>query len=342
MTIDEELRRLDPAADLPSYTDAELETMMRAARGRRHARPWIRWASVAAALVLAVALTVNSIGGNPQQAAAAETLRHAARALPTDTAEPWQYIKVTEYAHRAIPNAWPDKEEYPDAWFLVDYTWTKYVSVDPTRNGLLIPEADHRPVRQVYGPPTEFLASAPWVMFSSPETAPPNPADLWNSPTMDFLASLPTDNDALRAELYAGLEDLSADEADAAAFHRVNDLLITGLVPPDLSAQLYEILATMPGIRQAPEPVRIGDLTGVAIGHVGRPHDGELVFLEDGRLLGERGVWNPVDWGLTDGGETVETYSIRSSEIVDELPTDLVAIACATDEEHPDVEDCNS
>lgn len=85
---------------------------------------------------------------------------------------------------------------------------------------------------------------------------------------------------------HVGLEPFSA----AKAYHRIHDMLPVGPASPSLAAQLYELAANMPGIRQSPEPARIGDFTGVAMSHLGRLHGGALVFGDDGLVGGRSGT----------------------------------------------------
>lgn len=79
------------------------------------------------------------------------------------------------------------------------------------------------------------------------EQAEPEGLAGWQRPTAAWLAQIPRDPLELRQRLYSDSAGRGTS-ADAEAAVYVGDLLRTGLVPPDLAASLYRVLATIPGV----------------------------------------------------------------------------------------------
>lgn len=84
-------------------------------------------------------------------------------------------------------------------------------------------------------------------------------------PTYTWLASLPTDPDALLQLLYKQVR-LDGDESkEQAVFSRIGDLLSGTIMPPENTAALYKAAARIPGVRELPDAVDAAGRHGIAI-----------------------------------------------------------------------------
>ncbi|MGW5867024.1 CU044_5270 family protein [Streptomyces sp. NPDC055239] len=85
-------------------------------------------------------------------------------------------------------------------------------------------------------------------------------------PTYNWLASLPTDPDALLKKLYA--ETKVADERETkaqAVFDRIGDLLSGTVMPPKNAAAFYKAVAKLPGVTEVPDAVDAAGRHGIGI-----------------------------------------------------------------------------
>ena len=85
-------------------------------------------------------------------------------------------------------------------------------------------------------------------------------------PTYAWLASLPTDPDALLKKLYA--ETRVSDERETkaqAVFDRIGDLLDGTIMPPENAAALYKAVAKLPGVAEVPDAVDAAGRHGIGI-----------------------------------------------------------------------------
>ncbi|MFV2116961.1 CU044_5270 family protein [Streptomyces sp. Act-28] len=155
------------------------------------------------------------------------------------------------------------------------------------------------------------------------ELLPEGPANL-NSPTYNFLASLPTDPHALLkriredAEKNHGAGSDSTTGPDQEAFVTIGDLLRNGVTPPTTTAALYRAAALIPGVDIAPDAVDAAGRRGVAVARVHDDERTEWIFdASTGRLLGERTVLIKDNaWGKA--GTVVTSIALVNSGIVTE------------------------
>ncbi|MEV6756274.1 CU044_5270 family protein [Streptomyces sp. NPDC051214] len=85
-------------------------------------------------------------------------------------------------------------------------------------------------------------------------------------PTYDWLASLPTDPDALLKKLYAETKVTGERETKAqAVFDRIGELVGGTVMPPENSAALYKAVAKLPGVVQVPDAVDAAGRHGIGI-----------------------------------------------------------------------------
>ncbi|WP_431960547.1 CU044_5270 family protein [Actinacidiphila sp. bgisy160] len=95
-------------------------------------------------------------------------------------------------------------------------------------------------------------------------TTSPVPAGL-DHPTYKWLATLPTDPEALRALLYDQTEpwgDLSQDET---VFRNVGELLRSTIMPPATASALYKVVEKIPGVTVVPDAVDAAGRHGIGI-----------------------------------------------------------------------------
>lgn len=85
-------------------------------------------------------------------------------------------------------------------------------------------------------------------------------------PTYDWLASLPTDPDALLKKLYAETRVIEGQETKAqAVFDRIGDLLAEAIMPPENAAAFYKVVAKLPGVTEVPDAVDAAGRHGIGI-----------------------------------------------------------------------------
>lgn len=85
-------------------------------------------------------------------------------------------------------------------------------------------------------------------------------------PTYDWLASLPTDPDALLKKLYAETKVTGERETKAqAVFDRIGELVGGTVMPPENAAALYKAAAKLPGVVQVPDAVDAAGRHGIGI-----------------------------------------------------------------------------
>ncbi|MGW7080497.1 CU044_5270 family protein [Streptomyces sp. NPDC054866] len=85
-------------------------------------------------------------------------------------------------------------------------------------------------------------------------------------PTYDWLASLPTDPDALLKKLYAETRVIEGVETKAqAVFDRIGDLVGGSVMPPENAAAFYKAAAKLPGVVVVPDAVDAAGRHGIGI-----------------------------------------------------------------------------
>ncbi|MEV8019408.1 CU044_5270 family protein [Streptomyces sp. NPDC086554] len=85
-------------------------------------------------------------------------------------------------------------------------------------------------------------------------------------PTYAWLASLPTDPDALLKKLYAQTRVSDERETKAqAVFGKIGELLEGTIMPPENAAALYKAVAKLPGVTEVPDAVDAAGRHGIGI-----------------------------------------------------------------------------
>ncbi|MFM9585823.1 CU044_5270 family protein [Streptomyces caniscabiei] len=102
-----------------------------------------------------------------------------------------------------------------------------------------------------------------------PPGSPGVPAGI-DRPTYRWLAALPTDPDALLAELRRLVEPFEDQERSQAVFDKIGELLNASVMPPETAAALYGAAARIPGVTRIEEATDPAGRHGVGIRRVDR------------------------------------------------------------------------
>ncbi|WP_063732363.1 CU044_5270 family protein [Streptomyces sp. RTd22] len=152
-----------------------------------------------------------------------------------------------------------------------------------------------------------------------------SPAGVYR-PTYQWLASLPTDPDALLKELYRMTEPEKGQEKAQAVFDQIGSFLGETVMPPENAAALYKAAAKIPGVTRKEDAVDAAGRHGVGIARVDKGSwiVTEWVFDRDSlTLLGERS-YRTKDVGAGKKGDVMEKTAYLKRGIVDhyrERPT---------------------
>ncbi|MET8079633.1 CU044_5270 family protein [Streptomyces sp. NPDC005303] len=84
-------------------------------------------------------------------------------------------------------------------------------------------------------------------------------------PTYRWLASLPTDPDALLARLRKEARPVEGETTDQAVFSLIGSLISGAIMPPANAAAFYRAAAKLPGVREIPDAVDAAGRHGIAI-----------------------------------------------------------------------------
>jgi hypothetical protein len=161
------------------------------------------------------------------------------------------------------------------------------------------------------------------------ESAEPVPAGVAH-PTYRWLASLPTDPDALLSRLYKEARPVEGESRDQAVFSLIGDLIGGAVMPPANAAAFYRAAAKLPGVREIPDAVDAAGRHGIAItlDDTGFATRDEWIFdKETLTLLGSRFYVTDPDRGITT--ETLSgTSAVMRTAVVDgkgEVPARAVS-----------------
>ncbi|MFF0079942.1 CU044_5270 family protein [Streptomyces canus] len=133
------------------------------------------------------------------------------------------------------------------------------------------------------------------------ESPDPRPAGV-DHPTYRWLASLPTDPDALLARLRKEARPVEGESRDQAVFSLIGDLIGGTIMPPANAAAFYKAAAKLPGVREIPDAVDAAGRHGIAItlDDTGFATRDEWIFdKETLALLGSRFYITDPDRGIT-------------------------------------------
>lgn len=145
-----------------------------------------------------------------------------------------------------------------------------------------------------------------------------SPASL-TSPSYDFLTTLPTDPEALLDLIYGDGQG-EGDSREERAFSTIGTLLREQLLPPELSAALYEAAALIPGVFLVDDARDAVGNPGVAVARESETYGERVEWIFDAETfayLGERVVATDRE-GVEPGTVTGYTGLTRIA-VVDEL-----------------------
>ncbi|MGH3759112.1 hypothetical protein [Actinophytocola sp.] len=138
----------------------------------------------------------------------------------------------------------------------------------------------------------------------------------WGSPNQEFMASLPRDPDKLLALIRERFEGATKHTPDLLVMLTASEFLGTGLVPADLRATVYRMLAKLPTVEVTEQFANVDGREGTAFGvSDGRVRLDVIIDPKTGRYIGERNVLVAPRNGVEAG--TVFDYSAVDIAIVD-------------------------
>lgn len=293
----------------PTQDDAEAPD---APRGRR--RPGRRAAVLAAAAVTAVvcAVGITVVGGGdggPAPASAAErVLTDAARAASA-TADAVPQGKYRYVGVRAWYSSEGDVgngtyfaalvEQRNETWIPADdtgvwhfrstssgrYRWLAGSESEAEKRGIVPPErgvSEEKGRCGDYYPPDGEASSCANVQVG------------WNQPRAEWIAGLPRDPERLAERLRDDVRSWPDDGSGVTAdmFSAATSALESGMLPADLRAALYLVLADLPGIRITERVANLDGRTGVAFSlpSPGMSRRDVILDPESGEFIGSRSV----------------------------------------------------
>lgn len=311
--LDRALAALHPAEDAEDRAFRRTKAELLVAAGGREPAPepeprprrrrWAWWAASVGtvAAVVASVLVVQTVQlGDTMPNAAAEQLNKAAGKIdavdePLGPGE-YRYIATHAWWMATMDRYSYLAENLLETWVPADekQEWLWRRDVTGARKWVAGTEAEARadgiPVDEAGWPEGEWRAPCgDW--FAEEEGREPcaSPGS-WQTPNAEFLASLPRDTEDLYDRLRTDTEGHGKDP-DLEMVVYVADTLRTGLVPADLRAALYRVLAKVPGLEITEEVANLDGVKGTAYGISanGRRHD-VIVDPRTGQFIGERQI----------------------------------------------------
>jgi hypothetical protein len=307
-------------------------------RARRH---WPRWAAAAAVVATLVAgtLVAESLGGDSGHtaSAAALTLRQAATVAIHEqdpVLKPGQYRYIRENAWWSMMFTPSEGQTFAYLADNVIETW-----VPQNQNG------DWRLRRSIVGErqwiagseqaakaagltlsagwPTGVI-TAPCGDFYPTDNVKPSCADIakaagWQEPTPAWLATLPTDPQAMMARLRQDSPAFKPGNGrgDAELLTYVADALRSGLIPAHVRGVLYQTLAMLPDLKITEQVANLDGKTGVAMGIDDTENKTRQEIIVDpatGQFIGERET-NLVAQGGLKAGQVTESTSVTTTVV---------------------------
>jgi hypothetical protein len=316
-----------PAEDAFHRTRADLLAAAGAPAPEPSAPPRRKWgwwaaAGTVAAVVssLLVVQAVRSDNRIPNAAAVRELNLAADRVNAVD--EP---VGPGEYRYIATHAWWLSTayeysylgENLLETWVPADETqmWLWRRDVTGARKWLAGTEAEARadniPLDDMEWPEGEWRAACGDWFAEEEKRKPCSAQGSWQSPNAEFMASLPREPE----ELY---DRLAADVGDRGEVHMltyVADILRSGLVPADLRAALYRVLAQVPGLEITEQVANLDGAKGTAYGisENGTRHE-VIIDPATGQFIGERQITEKGFAGIPAG--TVIGYTSVTTAVV--------------------------
>ncbi|MEU6975582.1 MULTISPECIES: CU044_5270 family protein [unclassified Streptomyces] len=206
----------------------------------------------------------------------------AAAASPRAEARPEQFVYIESLVAFAARSAAGGPAALPPA-----HRRQVWLSADGSREGLL---------REQGGPDSPLGVRAP-VYTLDHRGATPRPAEggaptaSVTDPTHTYVASLPTDPEALLSLVYAQTRTTGGGDADQRAFTAIGTLLTETWAPPQVTAALYGAAARIPGTTVLPSAQDAAGREGVAVARTAQGEQTQWIFdRKTSAFLGQRTV----------------------------------------------------
>ena len=305
-----------------------------AARHRR--RSPVRLAACAAAITVAAAgiavVSTTPFGHRPAgaSAAAAEVLNTAANALAAHSSDlnvsPGQFLLRTEHEWQANfgtgfgpPIAYLS-EERRRTWIPADPhgTWLRRDTDTGRYKFLAGTPQQARAAGLLANDPHSETRRARCGDFDVPAGQVCAAGGTWQNPTGPWLAQLPRNPDALYRRVKADAPRVGPGGAEL--FTYLTDALRTGLVPADLRAACYEVMARLPGLTITERAANLDGRHGIALGISDGTEVNEIIINPvTGTFVGERS--RTTEASTSDGLPAGATLSFTAVEqrVVDHI-----------------------
>lgn len=296
-----------PAPTGPGTVDAPSPPKRRTGR-------WLAAAAAVGVLVAGVLLapTLQLGGDSPRASAEAATLLNKAASLTIGAKDP--AVSPGQYRY-VVTHSWYEASGASDGSgfsFLFETVREVWIPADPRQLWLqrettgnyrwlqgdeaaakaagILPSPDVQELRARCG---DFHLSTPGLTVNgkSGAQAPCDGSDpSWQDPTPEFLAGLPRDPQKLYDRLRRDTAGRGSSP-DAEMLVYVADVLRGGLVPGDLRAALYKVLARLPGLQVTERSANLDGREGTALGirESGSRRD-IIIDAASGEFIGEREV----------------------------------------------------
>lgn len=345
--LDTALSRLNSAVRTDAHALARARAELMAAAGgpeqgstmstetSRPKRRWVRWAAPAAAVAavvagLLVAQTVSFNGNPPGASAAAAELNAAADRVGASDPPvgPGQYRYVGTRAWWMSMGE-PDgkrmaylEENLIETWAPAQYDqeWMQRRGTTGNRKFLLGTEEQAKASGMLdsRGAVEGEKRARCGDFYASDEGREPCAREgNWQIPTPDFLAGLPKDAKQLHDRLRADTAG-RGQGPDEEMLVYVADVLRAGTVPADVRANLYRVLAMVPGVKVTDRAANLDGKVGVAFGvGEGKSRKEIIIDVATGQFIGERETAGDDIDGIEPG--TVISFTSVETAVVDKI-----------------------
>ena len=299
----------------------------------RPRRRWRWWAAAAGTVtaITASVLVVQTVQfeDNVPSAAAISQLNSAANRI-NSVDEPlgpgqyryiathaWWMASMDRYSYLAenLLETWVPADEKQDWLWRRDVTgarkWVSGTESEAKADGMRIDGSEW--------PEGEWRAPCgDWFAKDEGRTPCASPGS-WQVPNEEFMAALPRDPDQLYARLHEDTAGRGRDESLEMVVY-VADILRSGLVPADLRAALYRVLAKVPNLQITDEVANLDGKKGTAFGvsAKGLRHD-VIIDPATGQFIGEREIAEAGHNNIPPG--TVMEYTSVTTAIVNSMGT---------------------
>ncbi|GAA3005081.1 hypothetical protein HEB29_004520 [Streptomyces fulvorobeus] len=234
-----------------------------------------------------------------------DQISHAAAGGPRVTLRPGQYLYVESKVGSTYEKTVDDKTTLVGTGVHRRQIWN---SADGTKGWLIDPAV---------------FPEGGGTVDRVNEKGEPEPPSL-NGPSHDYLATLPTDPDALLKKIYKETEGMG-NSPDQQAFTTIGDMLGESLPPAALNTALFEAAGKIPGVVQVKDAVDAIGRPGVAVARLDETTGARTEWVFDARTytyLGERTIQvrpNGGDSGLIKPGTILHTQAITVRQAVDHM-----------------------